>query len=65
MMVYFQIVSKPPIVVPLFKKGEKDPANCRPISLLSSLSELFEEILQNRLLRFTEKNNLICPMIQK
>ena len=50
-------------VVQLFKKREeKDPANYRPISLLSSLSEVFDKILQNRILRLTEKNNLICPM---
>ena len=26
------------------------------------MSKVFEKIFQNRMLRFTEKNNLICPM---
>ena len=50
-------------VVPLFKKREKkDPANYCPINLLSSLSEVYEKILHYRMSRFTERNNLICPM---
>ena len=59
----FPDIFKTAKVVPLFKKREKkDPANYRPNSLLSSLSKVFGNILRNRMLRFTEKNNLICPM---
>ena len=50
--------------VPLFEKGEKkDPAIYRPISLLRSMSKVFEKLVQNRTLRFTEKNNLFCPLL--
>lgn len=45
--------SKIAIVRPLFKRGNiEDPSNCRPISLLTSFSKIFEEILVNRFLSF-------------
>ena len=59
----FPDIFKTAKIVPLFGNGEKkDTAIYCPISLLNSLSNLFEKILQNRRLQFTEKNNLICPM---
>ena len=47
-------------VVPVFKKGLTDQlSNYRPISLLPSLSKLFERIIHSRLLSFFEYNNTI------
>ena len=47
-------------VIPLFKKGDKrNPENSRPISLLSSISNVFEKLLQSRMIKFCEKNCII------
>ena len=47
----FPDIFKTAKVVRFFENGEKkDTANYRPISLLNSLSEVFEKILQNRML---------------
>ena len=41
-------------VIPLYKKGNaNDPGNYRPISLLSSLSKVFEKLLYHRWLVFS------------
>ena len=57
----FPDIFKTANVVPIFMRGEKkDHANYRPISQLRTLNKVFEKILQNRMLLFTEKNNLIC-----
>ena len=47
-------------VIALYKRGVKyNPGNYRPISLLSCLNKLFEEILCKRLARFLEINHIL------
>lgn len=49
------------IVHPIYKSGAKDDvSNYRPISVLSSLSKIFERILNKNLTNFMTKNNLIA-----
>ena len=46
-------------VVPLFKKGDdKIVDNYRPLSLLPSISKLFEKIVFNQLFEYFTRNNL-------
>ena len=48
------------IVEPIYKKGNKqDISNYRPISLLTSLSKVFEKIIYNRLYTHLEMNNIL------
>ena len=45
-------------ITPLWKTGEKtDPDNYRPISILSSVSKVFERLLFNRISHFIETTN--------
>jgi hypothetical protein len=38
------------IITPLLKKGNKNNmSNCRPISVLTSFSKIFEKVMQTRL----------------
>ena len=48
-------------VIPILKpqKDPTSPKSYRPISLLSSLSKLFEKVIYSRLLQFTSENNTI------
>ena len=47
-------------VIPIFRKGDRrKPESYRPISLLSSSSEVFEKLLQLRMIKFCEKNSII------
>jgi hypothetical protein len=49
------------MVKPLLKKGDKENvANYRPISLLTSFSEVFERIMYDRLLKHIETNNILA-----
>lgn len=58
---YFPEVFKTAKIIPLHKKGNKhDKENFRPISILPSLSKIFEALLKNSLSQFFEKNNILC-----
>ena len=48
------------LVIPVFKKGDRRKVgNYRPISLTSSISRLFEEVLLLKLIPFTLEKNLL------
>ena len=48
-------------VKPLFKSGDKSLfSNYRPISLLPSLSKIFERVIFDQLLAYFTNNNLLC-----
>ena len=47
-------------VLPIFKKGSKSAIeNYRPISLLPSISKIFEKVVYNQLYEYLEQNNLL------
>ena len=49
-------------VIPVYKKGSADQLNnYRPISLLPSLSKIFERLLHKRMLSFFNCNNVLVP----
>lgn len=49
---------KEAVVIPIFKKGSKTECNnYRPISLLSSLSKIFEKAMKERLIEYLETIN--------
>ena len=46
-------------VVPIFKKGDKTaPGNYRPISVLPVISKLFEKLVNTRIEKFIEQNDI-------
>ena len=48
------------IIVPIFKKGDKnDPSNYRPISLLPILSKILEKIIAAQLTQYLTDNSLL------
>lgn len=55
----FPNLLKRALVLPLYKKGDKDLIeNYRPISLLSSFSKIFEKVIYTRILDFFRSCNL-------
>ena len=50
-------------VTPIYKDGSKsDVSNYRPISLLSSMSKIYEKLMHTRILNFLESNNSLFDM---
>ena len=48
-------------VCPIYKSGSKDnPVNYRPISILPAFSKIIEKAVVSRLLKFLDKNNILC-----
>mgnify|MGYP000577381056 CR=1 FL=1 len=49
-------------IVPVYKDGDElDPANYRPISLLSNINRIFEKLVYNRINNFIIKHKILCP----
>lgn len=49
-------------VIALFKAGDKtDISNYRPISLLPSISKIFERLIHKRLYNYLSKHNILVP----
>ena len=47
-------------ITPLYKKGDRNlPENYRPISLISSLSKVFEKLLLKRMMSFCSKHKIL------
>ena len=47
-------------VIPVYKGGESfDPVNYRPISILSSFSQIFEKLVQKQLISYVEKHEIL------
>ena len=56
---FFPVCLKTAKIIPLHKNGNfENPSNYRPISLLSSLSKVFEKVLNARMVEFLEKHQL-------
>ena len=52
---------KSPKVIPIFKNGEVSCiSNYRPISLLPSLSKIFEDVILDQLTDYLIKNSILC-----
>ena len=47
-------------VIPIYKSGEKDlVSNYRPISILPHFSKIFEKILKENIVNFSNKHNVL------
>jgi hypothetical protein len=56
---FFQTRLKFAEVKPIFKKADKKvTSNCRPISLLTSFSEIFEKVIYNRIFQYINHNHI-------
>lgn len=57
---YFPSIFKIAIVLPIYKKGDKqDSENYRPISLLCVISKVIERLILNRIMDFLTRFNLL------
>nr|CAI5855700.1 unnamed protein product [Callosobruchus analis] len=57
---YVPLAFKLSSVSPIYKGGDKlNLSNYRPISLVSSLSKIFEKTLKNRIVSYLETNNIL------
>ncbi|KAI5708544.1 hypothetical protein M8J77_024913 [Diaphorina citri] len=51
------------IIIPLFKKGEQHSIkNYRPISLLNTISKIFEKLMHSRLMNHLQKHKLLSDV---
>ena len=58
----FPKILKTAKVLPIFKKGNaKNISNYRPISLLPSISKIYERAIYNRTILFFDRNNILAP----
>ena len=50
------------LLCPIVKPGKdpRIPTNCRGISLISTVSKVFSSILNTRLTKFVDSNNVLC-----
>ena len=47
-------------MIPIFKNGDQTSVNnFRPISILSPINKVFEKILYSRLIKYTDKSNIL------
>ena len=46
-------------VVPMYEKSYKKPETYRPITILSSLRKVFEKLIQKRMVKLWDKNEVI------
>ena len=48
-------------IIPLYKKGDHSLlTNCRPISLLPTISKVFEKIIYDQMYEYLNENNFLA-----